>query len=107
MINGDLRGQPANRDHVPGSRHFDVVRAGGAVNRNAVHLTIGGGAAGRASEIERDLCYPGPREVVDDNIVGASQGVEVNMLDPVEVHRDVADVAEEPYPTAISRDVDA
>ena len=38
--------------------------------------------------------------------VGAAQGREVDALDTVHVHGDVADVAEEAHPPAIGRDVD-
>ena len=38
--------------------------------------------------------------------VGAARGIELDVLDTVEVHRDVADVAEQPDAAAIGRDVD-
>ena len=48
----------------------------------------------------------GAGQVVDGDRVGAAEGVEVDLLDAVEVHGDVADVAEEPDPAAVGRDVD-
>ena len=48
----------------------------------------------------------GAGQVVDGDGVGAAQGVEVDRLDAVEVHRDVADVAGEPDALAVGGDVD-
>ena len=45
-------------------------------------------------------------QVVDGDRVGAAQGVEVDPLHVVEVHRDVAEVAGEPDPPAIGGDVE-
>ena len=39
-------------------------------------------------------------------VVGAAQRVELDVLDVVEVHGDVGDVAGEPHPAAVGRDVD-
>ncbi len=39
-------------------------------------------------------------------VVGAAEGVEVDLLDAVEVHGDVADVAGEPHALAVGGDVD-
>ena len=47
-----------------------------------------------------------PLEVVDGDRVGAAQRVEVDRLDVVEVHDDVAEVAGEPHPPAVGRDVE-
>ena len=52
------------------------------------------------------LVEVGAGQVVDGDGVGAAQGVEVDPLDAVEVHRDVADVAGEPDATAVGGDVD-
>src|SRR5262249_28129476 len=45
-------------------------------------------------------------EVVDGDGVGPAQGVEVNALDAVEVHDDVADVAREADALAVGRGVE-
>ena len=50
--------------------------------------------------------HVGLGQVVDRDGVGAAQGVDIDGLDVVEVHRDVADVAGEHRPPAIGRDVD-
>src|SRR5439155_21491879 len=46
------------------------------------------------------------REVVDGNVVGPGQRPKLDVLDIVEVHRDVGDVAEEADPRAVGGDVD-
>ena len=61
---------------------------------------------GGLRQVEVDLGDVGAGQVVDGDGVGAAQGVEVDLLDAVEVHGDVADVAEEPNPAAVGRDVD-
>ncbi len=61
---------------------------------------------GGAGQVEVDLREVGAGQVVDGDGVGAAEGVEVDPLDAVEVHRDVADVAGEPDPAAVGRDVD-
>ena len=59
-----------------------------------------------ADEVDGDLRHAGSGQVVDRDGVGAAQGVELDVLDAVEVHGDVADVAGQPHPPAIGRDVD-
>ena len=49
----------------------------------------------------------GPGQVVDGEVVGAAEGLGVDRLDVVQVHRDVADVAGEPHPAAVGGDVHA
>ena len=58
------------------------------------------------AEVEVDLVHVGAGQVVDGDGVGAAEGVEVDVLDAVEVHRDGGDVAGEPHPAAVGRDVD-
>ncbi len=57
-------------------------------------------------QVDVDLGDVGAGQVVDGDGVGAAEGVEVDRLDVVEVHDDVADVAGEPDPLAVGRDVD-
>ena len=57
-------------------------------------------------EVGVHLGHVGAAEVVDDDVVGAAEGVEVDALDVVEVHRHVGDVAEEPDAPAVGGDVD-
>ena len=61
---------------------------------------------GVRGEVDVHLRDAGAREIVDGDRVGAAQGVEVDPLDAVEVHRDAADVAGEADPAAVGRDVD-
>ena len=50
----------------------------------------------RCAEVDVDLVDVGPGQVVDRDGVRAAQGVDVDGLDVVEVHRDVGDVAGQP-----------
>ena len=50
--------------------------------------------------------HVGPAQIVDGDGVGAAQRVEVDALDVVEVHGDVADVAGEARAAAVGGDVD-
>src|ERR1700733_294894 len=43
---------------------------------------------------------------MDSDGIGAPAGSEQDVLDTVDVHRDVADIAEEPDPRAVRRDID-
>ena len=63
-------------------------------------------SADRAGEIDVDLGRLRAGEVVDGDGVGAAQRVEVDRLDVVEVHDDVADVAGEPHAPAVGRDLE-
>ena len=49
---------------------------------------------------------PGPGQVVDGDRVGPAEGVQVDPLDAVQVHDDGADVAGEPDPGAVGREVE-
>ena len=72
------------------------------MSATAVALT----AARRRRQVDCDLLRVGAGEVVDRDVVGAAQRRKLDVLDAVEVHGDVADVAEHPHPLAIGRDVD-
>ena len=75
----------------------------------ALTTTLSGCAVAPAAghrQVGVDLGHVGPGKVVDDDRVGATEGVEVDGFDVVEVHRDVGDVAEEPHPPAVGGDVD-
>ena len=45
-------------------------------------------------------------DIVDHDVVSTTQGVEVDLLDIVEVHNHVGDVAGKEYPPTIGHDVD-
>ena len=57
-------------------------------------------------EIDVDRRHVGAAQVVDHDLVGAAEGLEVDGLDIVEVHGDVGDVAEEARMIAVRRDID-
>src|SRR5262249_61061165 len=80
--------------------------AGGAVDSAAVGCAVTHGATRCRREVERDLRDTGTGEVTDVDAVGAAESVEVDMLDAIEVHGDVTDIAREADPPMIGRDVD-
>src|SRR5262249_4903422 len=84
-------------------KQSDRVVTGGAIGRHRVDRAIAGRAAERACEIDQHTTgrQISPAEVVDHDVVGAAEGVEVDPLDAVEVHDDVADVAGETHPRAV------
>src|SRR5262249_34522519 len=57
-------------------------------------------------QIDVDLLGVGAGEVVHRDLVGAAQGVELDVLDAIEVHGDVADVAGDPHAAAVGRGVE-
>ena len=58
-------------------------------------------------ERSMSTCFDvGAGQVVDRDVVGAAQGVELDLLDAVEIHGDVGDVAGEAHAPAVGRDVD-
>ena len=81
----------------------DVV-AVGAVDGDRVGRAVA--AAVGAAQVEVDLRHVGAAQVADDDVVGAAERAEVDVLDVVEVHGDVGDVAEEQHAPAVGRDVD-
>ena len=66
----------------------DAVVAGGAVDDDGVGRAVAGAAAARPRG-RVDVGDVGAGQVVDGDRVGAAEGVEVDLLDAVEVHRDV------------------
>ena len=95
---------PVTATLVPAADHVDLVVAAGAVDRHRVGRAVA--AAARRRQVDRDLLDVGGGKIVDGDLVGAAQGVELDLLDIVEVHDDVGDVAGEPRAPAIGRDVD-
>ena len=59
-----------------------------------------------AREIDVDFRHVGAGEIVDDDVVGAAERVELDALDVVRVHRHVGDVAEEQHAPAVGGDLD-
>src|SRR5262249_17960144 len=71
-----------HRDHAVGLGHGDDVGTTGPVNRDRVCGAVIG------AEVEIDLLDTGPGQIIDRDVVGASQSVEINVLDAVQVHGD-------------------
>src|SRR5262249_17600150 len=103
---GDELRQAGDRQRAVLALHLDVVVALGAVDGHAVRRAVAGAAAGRRSEVNGDLRHAGAGKIVDGDVVGTTQGVDLDGLDAVEVHGDVAEIAGEPYVAAVGRDVD-
>ena len=101
-----LRRQSVDDDRRAAAGDADAVVAGRAVDDHGVRRAVALPAARRRRQVDGDLLHVGSGEVVDRDGVGAAQGSELDVLDAVEVHGDVADVAEQPHPLAIGRDVD-
>src|SRR5262249_58523121 len=99
-------GQARHRDHAVVVRDRDRVVAVGRVDDDRVRRAVAAGAAGLCAQVDGDLVHAGSRQIVDGDGVGATSGVDLDMLDAVEVHGDVADVAGEPRAAAVGRDVD-
>ena len=125
-VDGVVAGKPVDGERVEGAlgageRHLrrqsvddyaraaagdgDGVVAGRAVDDHVVRRPVTLAAARRSRQVDVDLLGVGPGEVVDRDGVGAAQRVDLDVLDAVEVHGDVGDVAEQPHPAAIGRDV--
>ena len=81
-----------------------AVDARGALDGDAVGLPVAP-ATGRR-EVDRDVDQVGPGEVTHDGRVGPAQRAQVDVLDVVEVHRDVGHVAGEAHPAAVGADVE-
>src|SRR5262249_19125990 len=81
------------------SRDLNVVVVVGAAHGDGVGRAIAG--ARRAIEIQVDRGNTGARQVIDVDRVGAAQAIEVDRLDAAQIHRDIAEVAEDPDPAAV------
>ena len=99
-------GQARDRDAGRRARNLDLVGVVGAVDDHGVGLAVAGPRACSTGQVEVELGDAGAGQVVDGDGVGAAQGVEVDHLDAVEVHHDVADVAGEPDARAVGGDVE-
>src|SRR5262249_31578868 len=63
-------------------------------------------SADYAAQIDIELGQIGAAQVPNVDQVSATQGVQVNSFDIVEVHHDVADVAREPHALAVGRHIE-
>jgi hypothetical protein len=77
-------------------KQLDRVVASGAVNRHRVESAIAGRPAERAGEVDQHAAGQqiGAGQIVDHDIVGTAEGMDVDPLDPVEVDGNVIDAAE-------------
>ncbi len=99
-------GEAIDCDRAGPRADVDQVGAGGALGGDGVGLSVSGAAAEDAFEVDvrqRDI---GAGEVVDDRVVGAAERLEVDPLDVVGVHGDVAQVAEEAEAVAVGGEVE-
>ena len=97
-------GKPVDDDRAAVADDADMIVGVAAVDGDRVRRAVAMPPWRR--QIDRDLLHIGAGQIVDDDIVGAAQGVELNAFDAVEVHRDVGDVTGEQRPRAVRRDVD-
>ena len=105
---GDVHrgGKAQDRDPVGVADDLDHVVAARGIDGDRIRLVVAGGATERGGEIDVDLRHVRPAQVVDHDVVGAAERIEVDLLDVVEVHGDVRDIAEEQHAAAICRDID-
>src|SRR5262245_20927433 len=124
-VDGVVAGAPADHERVvgglgPGDRHLrrqsvddhrcpvagdgDAVVAGGAIDGHAVGRSVALARSRRCRQVDGDLLDVGSGEVVDRDGVGAAHGIDLDLLDAVEVHGDVADVAGKAHPLTIGGD---
>src|SRR5262249_53013257 len=68
--------------------------------------TVADAGLGRRRQVDGELRHAGTREIVDGDVVRATQGIELDLLDTVEVHGDGADIAHEAHAPMIGRDAD-
>src|SRR5262249_41208293 len=101
-----LSGQPLHDDRSAVARDLDVIVASRAVDSRGVRLMVADVASRYRRQVNSDLLHVGLGKVIDNDVVDTSFSLELDALDTVEVHSDVADVAEEQRPLAIGRDGD-
>src|SRR5262249_45103996 len=96
-----FRRQPVDDHRCAAAGDGDAVVAGGAIDGHAVGRSVALAASRRCRQIDGDLLDVGSGEIVDRDGVGATSGVDLDVLDAVEVHGDVADVAGKPRALAV------
>ncbi len=99
-----LRRQSGDDDPRAGGCNANRIIGSRAVDVDIVRLAITRPARGR-SELDEDRGDACSGKIVDRDIIFASDRRDRDLLDAVEVHRDIADVAEEPDAAAVGRDV--
>ena len=96
--------QPIDAERCPVADHGDDVLGVAAVDDDGVGRAVT--ATDAVAQVEVDLLHAGADEVVHRDRVGAAPCDEVDVLDAVEVHRDVADIAGEAHAAAVRGDLD-
>src|SRR5262249_61204081 len=102
---GDALAQTCPRDHAVVVHDRDRVVAVGRVDDDRVGRTIAASAAGLRAQVDGDLAHAGSGGIVDRDGVGATSGVDLDVLDAVEVHGDFVAVARRPLAGAVVRAV--
>src|SRR5262249_54812560 len=85
-----------DRDHVGGVAPVDD---------DGIGLPVPG-AADRSGQVQADRGHGGAGPGGDGGGVGAAERVEDDVLDAIEVHRAAVEVADDPGPGAVGRDVE-
>ena len=98
---GDELRQTGDRQRAALALHLDDVVALGTLDGHAVGREVADAAAGRRCQVDGDLRHACSREIVDRDVVGTTQGVELDVLDAIDVHGDVGNVAGEPHAAAV------
>ena len=75
-----------------------LIVAGRAIDGHGVRRAVTGGAAERPRQVDRNLGHVGSGQIIDRDGVGTTQRIEMDVLDTVEIHGDVGDVAGELAP---------
>src|SRR5206468_1066650 len=91
--------QPDHGDRGSLAEEIDVVVPASAVDDDRVGRSVAAACGG--AEVHVNLSHGRSGQVVDGEGVGAAQGVDVDSLHVVEVHRDVANVAEQSGPRSV------
>src|SRR5262249_28122312 len=77
--------------------YLDHVVALGAGDGHGVRREVAGAAAGHRCQVDRDLRHSGAGQITDHDVVGTAFGVELDLLDAVEIHGHDTDVAGEAH----------
>src|SRR5262245_19247011 len=103
---GDDRRQAGDGQSAVLALYLDHVVALGAGDGHGVRREVAGAAAGHRCQVDRDLRHSGAGQITDHDVVGTAFGVELDLLDAVEIHGHDTDVAGEAHAAAIALDVE-
>src|SRR5262249_7409457 len=105
-LNHDIGGQPGHGVAAAAARDLNDVGVVGAVEDNRVGRAVTGAGAGSAGEVEVNVGDSSTVQVVDGDRIGAATRSDVDLLDAVDIHGYVADVAGEKESSAIRRQIE-